>query len=172
MAVTPDSFVGRYQIPQPFNGDVTLQEYIDHFTNYYLNILFGAEMYQEYLTGIGASEAIWTKLRDPFAEDVRVFDQIDECIYNKVAISEGIDKMLICLIFGHYQREDFVTPTSAGGMIINPSGGELQNDDRTNAFAIYNQGIKTYKAIQLYITNNSTDYPNFKGTYQGLSWII
>ena len=172
MAVTVDSFVGRYQIPQPFNGDVTLQEYIDHYSNYYFNNLFGAELYQEYLTGIGTSDPIYTKLRDPFAEDIQLYDDIDERFCNQVLISEGVDKMLICLIYAHYQREDLPTPTAGGNITINPSGGELENDDRTNVFNIYNQGINTYQAIQQYIVENRTDYPNFKGEYRGKTWLI
>ena len=172
MAVTVDSFTGRFQIPQPFDGDVTLQDYIDQYTVVYMNGLFGAEMYQEYLTGIGTSDPLYTKLRDAFQEDSTYYDGADGFYTNKLLLSEGVDKMLICLIYAHYQREDLPTPTSAGNITINPSGGELENDSRTNVFSIYNEGIKTYRAIQSYIRDNSTDYPNFKGIIRGYSWFI
>jgi len=80
--------------------------------------------------------------------------------------------MLKCLIYAHYWNEDLALPTANGKVKIQPEAGELQNDNYSNSISFYNEGIQTYKAIQLYIEENKSDYPTFKGVKRGLTWFF
>jgi hypothetical protein len=157
-------FTGRFKVPTPYNGSTKLQEYIDHYELKYLNELLGAELFVLFEEGVTAEEEIYEKILNPFA--------FDSDIEEKPVVSFGMAHMLKCLIYAHYWNEDLSLPTANGKVKIQPEAGELQNDNYSNSIAFYNEGIQTYKAIQLYIEENKTDYPTFKGVQRGLTWFF
>jgi len=163
MAILATSdFTGKWAIPTPFNGgDTILQSYIDHYEPKYLNQLFGAALYVLYLAD--PVDPIYSVLTDPFEFDSEV---ITEGV-GRVQISEGLKTMLKNFVYAHYQKEDLGIPTSGGNVNIIPEGGENMNDNRTNIFAYFNQGVKTYKAIQQFIVENRDDYPDYNGVELG-----
>ena len=160
--LAPSDFTGKFAISKAFNdGNSKIQEYIDHYEKIYLNDLFGAELCKLFIAGY-VSTLIYTKLFDPFEED----------ICNDVVISEGVEIMLKCFIYAHYQREDLGVSTSTGNVIMNPEGGQKQSDNYNVSFTPYNQGIKTYRAIQAFINDNKKDYPSFNGKDKQTTWYI
>jgi hypothetical protein len=160
--LTPSAFVGKFAISKAFNdGSSKIQEYIDYYETYYLNHLFGAELCTLFLTGY-EDEEIYTVLYDPFA--------LDSC--KGVVISEGVFIMLKCLIFAHYIRQDLGTSTANGHINIAPEGGQAPSDNSNIAFGVYNEGIETYRAIQVKIKENKEDYPEFKGVDKQTTFYI
>jgi hypothetical protein len=162
--IAVSDFTGRWKIPTPFDGSNKLQAYIDYYEPKYLNDLFGAELYVLFADGVGNEVEIYEALNNPFA--------FDSDITGEPCVSMGVNHMLKCLIYGHYWSEDLAIPTSVGKVEIVPEAGKLQNDNYNNNIAFYNEGIKTYKAIQLYIEENSSTYPTFKGVKRGLTWFF
>jgi hypothetical protein len=160
--VVPGDFTNKWAIAKPFDGGNKLQAYIDHYEQKYLIDLLGAELYVLFVAGYANEDEIYEKLYEPFAFD-------SEC-ENKPFISEGIEVMLKNLIYAHYQQEDLGVATGAGKVDLDPEGGRRSTDNESNTFAYYNQGIKTYKAIQQYIKENEVDYPEFKGVEKQLTW--
>lgn len=162
--ISVSDFTGRFKIPTPFNGSDKLQAYIDYYEPKYLNELFGAELYTLFEAGITAEDEIYEKLRDAFAFD----SEID----GKPVISFGLTHMLKCLVYSHFYSQDLTIPTSVGKVEIVPEAGNLQNDNRNENYAYYNEGIQTYKAVQRYIEENISTYPTFKGVERGLTWFF
>ena len=156
-------FVDRFAIAIPFNGGAKLQQYIDYYENKYITELLGYELSQLFLEGY-EDEEIYTKLYDPFGYDSDVL--------RKPVISQGVVHMLKCMIYAHYYRQDLGTATSLGKVKMQPEGGQMESDNYTNSFVFYNEGIKTYDAIQQYIKENKTDYEQFKGVRKTMSWFI
>lgn len=162
--LTPNDFIGRFAIPQPFNGDAgKLQSYIDHYETEYLVKLLGAELHTLFLAGYANDEEIYVKLYDAFN-----FDSEAEC---KPMISYGMEQMLKGFIYVHFNNGDLETPTSAGNIRIEPEAG-TKTIDETTLYRTYNEAIGTYKTIRAYILENDNDYPSFKGIYLGLTWVI
>jgi len=131
-----------------------------------MNELLGADLYVLFTAGILATDPIYEALRDAFA-----YDDTNSGA-NKVVVSQGVIFMLKCVIYAHYQRQDLGLETSAGHINPDVEGGKLTNDNRTGDFSMYNEGIKTYKAIQCYINDNDSDYPDFNGIKKGTTWLI
>lgn len=162
--IAVSDFTGRWKIPVPFDGNAKLQAYIDYYEPKYLNDLFGAELYVLFAAGVTAETEIYEKLNEPFA--------FDSDIIEEPVMSMGVNHMLKCLIYAHYWSEDLAISTSVGKVEIVPEAGKLQNDNYNNNMAYYNEGIKTYKAIQMYIEENLSTYPTFKGVKRGLTWFF
>lgn len=126
--VTNEDFVLRYNVSIGFQDDgAKLAECIERYESHYLNQLFGAEC----LASFG--EEIPTKYLDVFF--------IDYC--NTVLESKGIKDMLLCLIWWHYCYDTPTIPTSAGNTTPSVEAGVLTTD-----YNIFNQGVRTFKAIQ------------------------
>lgn len=169
--VTTDDFVGKWEIAAEYDGSGNeatdlLQAYIDHYENEYMNKLLGAALYVLYLAD--PLDPIYAKLTDAFAFD-------SEAIVSgpgKVQVSEGLEVMLKNFIYAHFIREDLGFTTPGGVVNLTPEAGSRANDNETNVFVYYNQGVKTYKAIQQWIKENLTDYPDFNGQKIGMQWLI
>ena len=167
--VATTDFTGKWAISTPYNTEVNvLQEYIDHYEPLILRQCLGSDLYDSFVTGIGASEAIYTKLRDAFAYD----DDGARTDTNRVVVSEGMKVMLQNMIYAHYHKQDLGIPTSIGLINAETEGGNPQNDNKTQLFKYYNDGIRTYNAIQQYIDDNSDDYPDFNGIVKRTSWLV
>lgn len=165
MITTPQVFIGKYAITRSFNeGGSKIQQYIDYYEPYYMNNLLGAALYVLFQEGIDAEEEKYVVLLNAFAYDSQSL--------REPVVSEGIAEMLKCLIYAHYLREDLGVATSNGKVILKPEGGENASDNFDSSFAIYNEGIRTYQAIQRFIYDHREDYPEFKGTEKQTSWYI
>ena len=165
MILSPSAFTGKFALTKSFNeGGSKIQEYIEYYEPYYLNRIFGATLYVLFLEGIDAEEEIYTVLYEPFA--------YDSAILREPVTSEGIEIMLKCLVYAHYIREDLGVATSNGKVILKPEGGENMNDNFDSTFPVYNEGIFNYQAIQQFIRDNRTDYPEFKGVEMQSTWYI
>lgn len=168
MILIPNDFAGTWSVTQGY-GDNKLQEYIDYYEMFYLASLLGIDLMNDLLVNLDnlPLTAELQKIYSPFVEQVEY-----SCGVNGILRSEGIKNMLLCLIYSHFQKEDLGTPTSGGKIKLHSEGGTLQTDDYTNTFAVYNRGIKTYRAIQKFIKENEEDYTDFEGVDMKTSWLI
>ena len=168
MIITPNDFVGTWAITQGYS-DNKLQQYIDYYSTYYLASLLGLDLFNEFANNLDNPPLTpeLQKINDAF-----VYQLEYNCGINGIIKSEGIKNMLLCLVYAHYQKEDLGTATSGGKIKLHSEGGELQTDSYSNTYAIYNRGIKTYRAIQKYITNNIDNYEGYEGIDKQTSWLI
>lgn len=156
--ITPDLFTGKYAISTPFNGADKLQQYIDFYEPFYMNHLLGAALYVLYLAD--EEDEIYTVLTEVFTYDS------EYC--QAVVFSEGLVNMLLSFITAHYYAEDLGTATANGKIVMEAEGGKNTYAN----FPMYNDGIRTYRAIQTYIKDNRADYPTFKGHDMQTAWHI
>jgi hypothetical protein len=168
MIITPNDFINTWAITQGY-ADAKLQEYIDYYAPEYLAELLGVDLFNELDTALDTPPlpANLLFIYNPFSYQLEY-----NCGINGVIRSEGIKNMLLCFVYAHYQKEDLGTPTSGGKIKLHSEGGELQTDSYTNTYAVYNRGIKSYKAIQRYIHENKDNYPTYEGVSKQTSWLI
>lgn len=139
--ITNEDFTLRYNVSIGFQDDgAKLTECIERYENYYLNQLFGAECLGSF------SGTIPPEYLNPFF--------IDYC--KTILESKGIKDMLLCLIWWHYCYDTPTIPTSAGNSTPNIEAGTLTVD-----YNIFNQGVRTFKAIQNRCIKD--DLPLFNG---------
>ena len=167
MIVETTDFTDKWAITIAY-GSNKLQEYIDEYEPLILAELLGVDFADEIK---GQFEA-----GDLTPENEKVFNKntfnIEKCGKVWLFRSEGIKTMLKNFIYAHVQVGDLGTPTSQGKIKMDSEGGNLVNDNYTDRFRFYNNGVKTFRAIQEFIKDNKEDYPLFKGIEKQTTWLI
>ena len=152
--VNSADFVQKFKITKNEFDQGKLDYYISRYEVISLQELFGVELYNLWVTGIGASTAIYTKLRDPFTE------QLDCGI---ILNSRGIKDVLLGLIYFQYKTDGYTQTTITANVKSKNENAENASLFTANIQSRYNESIETYKAIQGYILENLDVYPTFKG---------
>ena len=81
--------------------------------------------------------------------------------------SLGIKKMCVYIVWFFYARDNNIS-IAVGGNFSGKSQNADQASDPANLAKNYNKGVKTARAIQNYIEENSSDYPEYNGQYLSL----
>ncbi|MFT5450530.1 MAG: hypothetical protein ACI9N9_000007 [Enterobacterales bacterium] len=155
MAVTVASFINKYELSTSGNvSTAKLTEYITRYDTITLIELFGKELYDLYVIGIGAADPIYEFLRDAFVV------QLDNgCILN----SRGVDDMITGIVYFYYQSDAFTQQTINGSTKTQGENSKNVSLVVANIHGRWNEAIDTYQAIQDYICENLAVYPTFKG---------
>jgi hypothetical protein len=157
--LAPNDFTGRYAITQHPTNATKIQSYIDMIEPSIMNELFGVELLSLYTQGIIDEEEIYTKLLNPFFENL-------SC--GKLIESKGIIDMLKGFVYFAYSAEDYSEVSVNGNVVQNNENSTKANDIESSLYTKYNTSVKTYKAIQAYILENQDVYPTFKGQRKSL----
>jgi hypothetical protein len=145
-------FVNKFEIHTMGSNDAKLQAYIDRYEVDYLVDLFGVELYNLFIDNI--EDVIYAKLLDPI-----LFQTNCGKIYN----SKGIKDMLLGFIYFEYQRDSRVQQTINSAVKIKSNVSDRADILSMNLYGRFNESVETFKAIQEYLQENSTDYPAFMG---------
>lgn len=165
MIVQPNDFVGKWAITQKYNSR-DLEQYIELYEEQFIYELLGVDLGNDLLTNLSNLPAPLQYIYDPFADNIKT-----NCV-NILLKSDGIKTMLLNLITATYYHEQLGTATSEGKVKLKPEGGSLVGDDYNSVYHMYNRGVKTYRAIQIYIRHNIEDYPDFEGVDKQTAWLI
>lgn len=142
MIVTPNDFVGRYVIAQPYqDGTLKLEQYITYYERKYLQQLLGLDLYIEFM-------------EDTESEKFQPLFNLD--------LSDALRNV----IYGHFKKEDTRIQPATGDIVPETEGGKLHGGDTI----IYNEGISIFKTIRQYLIEHKDDFPNFKGEEFSLSY--
>lgn len=152
--VNSADFTGKYSITKNDFEAGKLDLYINDLEVISLQELFGVELYDLCVIGIAASNAIYTKLRDPFTV------QLEDGTLLK---SRGIKNVLLGIIYFEYKTDGFTQSTITANTKSKNENAETANLFTANIQSRYNESIKSYHAIQCYILDNLDVYPTFKG---------
>lgn len=149
MFVTIQDFVGKYQLSTGMYDVSKLQDYIDKYEKQYLIELFGADLYDEFISDLDSMNVPqspnFLTVFNPFHKNVA---------FSQLIMSDGIIEMLKGFIYYEYSKDITNQMTTAGN--IRPIGENSENVSTINSmiYTRYNTAIKSYRAIQLYILLN------------------
>ena len=152
MIINISDFTGKYEIHSGLYDQSKLQDYIDIYERRYLIELFGASLYNEFISDLDPfnvpQSPNFVTIFNPFEMDSNIL------LPNQIVISEGIKQMLKGFIYFEYLK-DTTNQTTPNGLVI-PS-----NENSTTATTLYsmmytryNEAVRTYRAIQYYIITN------------------
>jgi hypothetical protein len=147
-------FVGKNSVSLNEFTESDLQSYIDRYETKLLVELFGKALYDLWN---GSTDAIYTTLTAPL-----IF-QSENCCSGKVYESKGIKEMLAGFIYWEYERDIYTQRTLNGSMKQTSENGEDSSHAMSNLHGRYDEALETYNAIQAYIEENSSIYPEFNG---------
>jgi hypothetical protein len=162
--INSDDFKGRFAIAsntltQSYNND-----YIVYYEKEYLSILLGAELSQifidDLISGVPQDQR-FKDIFDPFKID-------EDC--HQLLSSDGIKDMLLGFIYFEICRNIDIKRNVAGNVRnVSDNSSNVGQGTLVNA---YNLAQDTFVAIQQYICDNESVYPEFNGQkLEKTSWL-
>lgn len=148
MFLTVQDFTGKYQLSTGMYDVTKLQDYIIRYEKRYLIELFGAKLYDEFISDLVLNipkSPNFLKVFNPFYENVTL---------RQLIISEGIKEMLKGFIYFEYSKDLINQMTPYGNVRPISENSEPVSTLYSMIYARYNEAIRSYKAIQTYILTN------------------
>ncbi len=158
--LTPDDYkVGILQIATNKINVVNLLVYITDFEKNYLQELLGCDLYDLYVADLDGQGNPQTQ------RFIDIYDEfcIDEDDCGIQWKSEGIFQMTKEFVYWEYVRNQPVTNTSTGDVANQNEVSRETSSSETRIYRTYNEAINTYRAIQWFICDNETVYPEYNG---------
>lgn len=151
-----DYLVGAAVLQQDDTTEERFDAIRDEYQNDYIYKLLGAELGGLFLADLNGSgvpqTARFTAIYEAFQED-------DSC---GMQISKGIKFYIKNIVWFYFARVNNFAVTIAGNVSKLGENSDVATPGKTLAH-LYNQSIDTGKAIQWYIEQNSSTYPEFNG---------
>ena len=149
MFLTVQDFTGKYQLSTGMYDVTKLQDYITKYEKRYLIELFGAKLYDEFISDLNIQNVPkspnFLKIYNPFYENIT---------FRQLIISEGILEMLKGFVYFEYSKDLINQMTPYGNVRPISENSEPVSTLYSMIYARYNEAIKTYRAIQTYIVTN------------------
>jgi len=153
--VLNSDFVGKYELTLSDFTEPLIDSYIEKYEKEYLIKMLGKTLYDLFIADLvnGVPQTtIYESIFEPLYVDLF-------CGFQE---SNGIKEMLLGFIYYHYTLDAQQMQTSTG--VTSPKG---ENSEGVNLNSItisrFNENVQSYKTIQSYIQQNSSDYPTFNG---------
>jgi hypothetical protein len=157
IVTTSDFDNGFYGIALNNETTALLQSYIDRYEATYIRKLFGVTMGNDFIADKSnpTQDPIYVVLEDAFQEEYY------GCNYESL----GMADLLTALIFYHYVSDNQSTITQSGvaRKLVETANVTSPQDAYRYAEKKWNEAISTWDAIQLFINENESDYPDFNG---------
>lgn len=145
-------FVGTYEVPQTMNSK--LDSYIARYETLYLKKILGDALYTLFAADV-------TNYVPVSAEYLAIYNALSVDYICDTYRSEGLKSVLLNMITWEFCK-DFPKVNSQVGQVVNSNENSIMTDN-TRLYKVYNDGVESIQAIQIYIYQNSADYPDFKG---------
>lgn len=161
LLIVKTDFTGKYALSQSIQDKIT--SFISEYEVKYLSELLGAELYKLFAADVSS-------FVPQTAKYLTLYNPINEDYNGNVMYSQGMKKMLLGFIWFEYVSQTKYKHTGTGVVV---DSNEISRDaDNSELFMydMYNSSIDTYKTIQWYIMQHSSDYPNFNGVRKSLAW--
>jgi len=166
-------FVGTTQLQEDDNTEDKFNVIRDERENTYIFKLLGAELGNLFIADLDANgvpqTARFTDIFEAFAEDVSSGFCFEWMTINGLVESKGIKQYLIDTVWFYFARNNPVLITT-GGNKISESENSSNSADGATLGRIYNKAVDTGLAIQWFIEDKPTIYPEYNG--QKLKYII
>lgn len=154
-------------IPTNKHTEADLQVFIDYWETEYLEDMLGCDLFNLFVADLVAGvpqTQIYIDIYEKFCIDE------PDCGYKNK--SEGMVKMIQKFVYWKYMSESKVKATNTGYVVNENEVARIADFSESRIYQIYNQAIKSYKGIQIYICDNLNDYPDYNGSHKGkTSWI-
>jgi hypothetical protein len=154
--VTISDFTGKFAVSTGMYANTNIQSYIDRYEDIYLTELFGISLYDLFIADLDVNDLPQATKYE------KIFEAFKEEIGFQLIISKGMKDMLVGFIYFEYMK-DSITQTTPIGVVKQQSENSNPISAHTPIYLRYNESVKTYRAIQDYIMQNMSTYPEFRG---------
>ena len=150
MYVTVSQFVNKYQLSTGMYDQGKIQAYIDKYEKRYLIELLGPALYDQMVadTISGTPQSPnFTFIYNPFHVTISPLSML---------ISNGIEEMLLGFIYFEYAKDLMNQMTPYGNVKPLAENSTVVGAQSSLLYNRYNEAVRTYRAIQMYIALNQT----------------
>lgn len=160
---------GRFEIPVNPDQETSLESYIGRVEDMYLPYLFGVDLYILFKTEIDANNGVPSSQR--FLDVYNPFlIQLDACYADRIIESKGLKDVLKSIVYFMWTRDLVTRVTTVGIKQTMGENSENMSAIKNDVDIRYNEGIRSFKAIQYYMDEyKEDDYPEYKGVYVGFN---
>jgi hypothetical protein len=160
MIVSISDFTGKYALSKGLYDNAKLQDYIDRYEPRYLKELLGVTLYNQFMNDLigGVPQSPnYEKIFYPMSEDYNMYFYSWQTYnsVNTIIDSEGIKEMLKGFIYFEYAKDLYNQMTPYGMVKPMAENSEVTNTLFSLMYTRYNEAVRTFTAIQEYITVNS-----------------
>lgn len=169
--VKTTDFTGKYAITQNQFNTTKLQAFIDKYELLYIYDLLGVTLGNLFYNDIAVS----TFLPPVTAKYATLFNAIysDSDNFCGQIRSEGVKEMLKGFIYWEFVKAQKAKNTITGTVVGQNEVSRETDWNETEIYNNYNQAVMTYRSIQRYISENPSDYTEYKGlNKQYNNWFI
>ena len=157
---------GKFELHHGMYEQAKIQAYIDKYERQYLVKLLGVELFNQFVADLVSNvpqTAKYLKIYNSFE-----YDNVNCYIY----ISEGMLDMIKGFVYYQYLKD--LTNNVAVSGNVRPLGENSENVSTLNSmiYTRFNDSVRTYKAIQHYICDFSSDYLKYNGISIGMAYWI
>jgi len=149
-------FTGKYEVAVNDITQTKLLSYITRYEEFYTVMLLGKELYDLWVVDPDAP---------PFdtITPAMIFQDSNGVVYD----SKGIRDMLTGFIYFEYTK-DVRTQQTLGGAVAKSNENSVDTSTAESfIWQRYNDSLDTFNAIQVFIDENSEDFPTYKGSKLG-----
>jgi len=157
---------GKYELHKGMYEQQKINEYIDKYERLYLIQLLGGQLFNDFVADLNAGVPVSPE----YLAIYYAFVYDGNCC--GVVISDGMVEMIKGFIYFEYLKDQINQVWVSG--VVAPTGENSNNVSTLNQqiYTRYNDAVRIYRAIQRYICDNSSEYPNFNGVSKAFThWI-
>jgi hypothetical protein len=163
LIILTTDFTGKFAIAK--NNFSELEAYISRYERTYITDLLGADLATLFIADLSSrvpQTDIYLSIFNAFRMDE------ETCIVQ----SWGMKDMLLGFIWWEYMR-DLPLRSTDSGIVSNVTENSVVVSAEDMMNQKYNEAVKSYKAIQWYIDENSESYPDFNGYSKSINhWAL
>ena len=152
----PSDFKGRFAIGQNgFSAD-DLDDFIEFYEKDYLTDLLGCELFDLFIADLDQGVP-QTQIY------IDIFEEICVDLECGIIKSQGMIAMLKAFIYFEFARKSDDRVTISGNIRGSSDNSKKPTQRQASLYLFHNEGLDSYKNIQLFIVENEEDYPEFNG---------
>jgi hypothetical protein len=166
LLIVKSDFVGKYALATSTKSNDNIDAYIAEYEEQILIDLLGLELFELFKADVDSGTK---KPETPIY--LTLYDRLNFEYCNSLLTSFGLKNILLSIIYFYYVRDNTKKQTLNGDQKIQSEVSDPAN--QSYLLLRYNEGVKSYKAIQRYLLNNEAEtYPTFKGTPKHIASLI
>ena len=157
---------GKYELHSGMYEQAKINAYIDKYEKIALIKLMGVSLYNLFVADLVASVPV-----DPIYQAIyNSFEYDSGCGY--IVMSEGMIDMVKGFVYFQYLKDQTNQVWVSGS--VQPVGENSENVSTLNMmiYTRYNDSVRSHRAIQSYICDNSTVYPDYNGRDRSTAYWI
>jgi len=157
--ITYLDFEGKFSLHSGMYEQDKINDYVDRYERIYLIKLLGVDLFNLFVANLVGGIPT-----DPKYLAIYESFEYDSASCGDITISEGMVDLILGVVYFQYLKDQTSQVWVSGQ--VSPTGENSNNQSTLNMmmYTRYNDSVRSFKAIQRYICDNSTDYSDFNGT--------